>query len=52
MGMRAVKGLSILCDQRLLLKHLEKSSRISQQSGFALRKNELKENGEIIMLLP
>lgn len=37
---------------RLSLKHLEKSSPISQRRGFAAGKNELKESGQIIMLLP
>lgn len=37
---------------RLSLKHSEKSSPISQLQGFAVRKNELKESRQIIMLLP
>lgn len=49
---RTMKARSIFCDQTLPLKHSEKSSPASQQPGFAVRKNELKENGEIIMLLP
>lgn len=31
---------------------LEKSSPISQQLGFASKKNELKKNGKIIVSLP
>lgn len=38
--------------QRLPLKHSEKSSPVSQPHGFAVRKNELKESRQIIMLLP